>query len=85
MLENVPSDDLSRLLRWVDAGGEWRASNATADSADIQLVTCAGHEVMETFSSAAPDVLAYVAARSTGGSGSGVGAEVPGKGDERPG
>jgi hypothetical protein len=40
MLANVPSDDLSRILRWVDAGGEWRVAHLATGAADIELVTC---------------------------------------------
>ena len=56
-----PSPDLARLLRWLDAGGTWQVLHLKPDRATISLLRCDGGEEADRFTSAAPDLLAYVA------------------------
>ncbi|MGM7670138.1 hypothetical protein [Microbacterium sp. A93] len=73
--EHTPPPDLQRLLRWEESGGTWRvaarrktrsggAGNAGGDTdgdeVTLSLLTCDGGEEMDVFSSADPELLAYV-------------------------
>ncbi len=52
--------DLARLLRWVDAGGEWRVIARTPARLTVALLTCDGGEEMERIDSTDPAMAEYV-------------------------
>ena len=61
MSDTHGSVDLERLLRWADAGGEWRVIARTPGSLTVALLTCDGGEEMERFESTDPEVAEFVA------------------------
>jgi hypothetical protein len=56
---------LARLLRWEDAGGSWRVQGLTASVASVALCRCDGGEEQERLTSADPELLAYLAGRTS--------------------
>jgi hypothetical protein len=59
----MASDDLQRLLRWEGSGGSWRVVGHGDDVVRIDLLTCAGDQVMDVLVTAEVDVRAHLAGR----------------------
>jgi hypothetical protein len=57
----VQESALQDLVRWIDAGGEWRVVSRGA-SVTVSLVTCDGGEEMGRVTSADPSFVAFVEA-----------------------
>lgn len=55
------SPDLARILRWVQAGGEWRLLDERNDEVTISLLRCDAGEEIDRLVSRADDVRRYVA------------------------
>ena len=60
-----PSPALLKLQRWEGSGAIWRVTARTGGRVRIDLVTCTGGQVMETFESADTDVLAWIGSRDS--------------------
>ena len=58
-----PHDDVSRLERWIAAGGEWRVLTREAGTVSVALLTCDAGEEMDRIVSADSAFAAYVDAR----------------------
>ena len=56
----MASDDLDRLQRWVGSGGTWQVLAERDGRALISLCRCDGGEEADRFTSADPEVLAYL-------------------------
>ncbi|WP_454789188.1 hypothetical protein [Mycolicibacterium lutetiense] len=57
-------DRVADLRRWQDSGAHWRVLTRTADSLTISLLRCDGGEEVDRFTSADPELLAFVGART---------------------
>lgn len=57
------SDDVVKLVRWVDSGATWRVLARTPDLLEIALCSCDAGEEVDRFSSADPCLRAYVGDR----------------------
>jgi hypothetical protein len=57
--------DLDRLRRWEDAGGHWRVLVRDSGRVAVALERCDGGEEVERFESADPELLDYLAGRTT--------------------
>jgi hypothetical protein len=55
--------DLSRLVRWEDAGGAWLVERRDERGLAIALLRCDGGELLERLVTADADVLAFVGTR----------------------
>lgn len=58
------SEDLVRLTRWEQSGGEWAVLAWRPGRVTIALLRCDGGEEMDRFTSADPAVLAHVGSRA---------------------
>ena len=52
--------DLDRLLRWERAGGTWEVVGRRGDDLTISLCRCDGGEEADRFTTADPQVRAYI-------------------------
>lgn len=59
-----PSLDLDRILRWEQAGGEWRVSDESDTAITVSLLRCDGGEEVDRLRSSEADVRAYTASES---------------------
>lgn len=57
-MDNSP--DLERILRWEQAGGEWRVLDERDDEVTVSLTRCDAGEEMDRLVSSAEDVRRYV-------------------------
>jgi hypothetical protein len=60
-----PLPGLERLRRWEDAGGHWRVLVRASSRVVVALERCDGGEEVDRFESAEPEVLDYLAGRTT--------------------
>jgi hypothetical protein len=58
-------DRVAELQRWEEAGAVWRVVGRTASSVTIALMSCDGGEQVGQFTSADPQVLAFLGDRLT--------------------
>jgi hypothetical protein len=56
---------LERLRRWEDAGGHWRVLVRATGRVVLALERCDGGEEVDRFESAEPELLDYLAGRTT--------------------
>ncbi len=56
---------LERLRRWEDAGGHWRVLVRGTGRVVVALERCDGGEEVDRFESAEPELLDYLAGRTT--------------------
>ncbi len=56
---------LGHLLRWEDAGGTWQVTALSASHASVSLCRCDGGEEVERFTSSEPELVAFLAGRSS--------------------
>jgi hypothetical protein len=66
-VEAEPSAPVDVLRRWQESGAIWKVVARTASRLEISLLTCDGGEEMQRLSSADPDLIAFVGARSGSG------------------
>lgn len=57
-------DRIGELRRWEDAGAHWQVVSETATAVTIALLRCDGGEEVDRFTSADPELLRFVAART---------------------
>ncbi|TDC48867.1 hypothetical protein E1212_19825 [Jiangella ureilytica] len=62
----MSDDPVGVVIRWEDAGGEWRVVARTATTATVALCRCDGGEEVDRFTSADPALLDFLAARRSG-------------------
>lgn len=55
-----PANPVSRLLRWQEYGGTWRVVARGRVGVTVELCSCTGGEVLERWTSDAPDLIALV-------------------------
>lgn len=65
MTDSVGTSPVEVLRRWEDSGATWRVVSRADDRLRISLRTCTGDEEMDRIDSADPDLIAYVAGRTT--------------------
>jgi hypothetical protein len=58
-------DRVAELRRWEEAGAVWRVAGRTSSSVTIALLSCDGGEQVGQFTSADPQLLAFVGDRLT--------------------
>lgn len=59
-MSDSPSPDLSRLLRWRDAGGTWVVASETPDAVTVALGRCDAGEEIERYASSASDLRDWI-------------------------
>ena len=59
-----PVSPVNRLLRWEEYGGTWRVAARGASGVTLELCSCTGGEVLERWTSGAPDLIALVDTRT---------------------
>jgi hypothetical protein len=64
MIGSMAEAPLITLRRWEDSGAHWRLRWRTDAEAEVDLLTCLG-EPVERLRSADPELLAYLARRSS--------------------
>jgi len=62
-VDESPSEDLRRLLRWQNAGGTWRVDARSTASVTVSLCRCDGGEEVDRFFSSDGELLTYLADR----------------------
>lgn len=58
-------DAIATLLRWTDSGAHWRVLQRTREEVTISLITCTGDEEVHRLTSADPELLAWLGARTS--------------------
>lgn len=61
----TPSDDLTRIQRWEDAGAVWRVLARRSGSLTVALCQCDGGQEVGRFTTREPDALAFVGQRDS--------------------
>lgn len=61
------SEDLARLTRWEDSGGEWTVLALSPPSVTIALLSCDAGEEMDRLTTTDPAVLRLVGSRGMPG------------------
>ena len=61
----APDDPVAVLQRWEDAGAVWRVVDRRRDSVTVALHQCDGGEEVDRISSNDPDLLRFLADRTS--------------------
>lgn len=59
------SEIVAALERWEAAGAHWQVVHRAADEVTVAMCRCDGGEELERVTSAAPEVLAFLAGRGS--------------------
>lgn len=58
-------EEIDKLERWTLSGAQWQVVQRTDERVTIALITCTGGEEVDRFSSAAPELLAWLGGRQS--------------------